>query len=67
MSIERDIRRLGSLVAETDLGIPVSLVTSDLLTAANRALTRLGSPKLHSLEDEAGVSRAVRSLEREVG
>lgn len=63
MSSDRNIKKLGSLVAATDLGIPVSLITRDLLAAANRALTGVGSPKIQTLEDEPAVARAVRSLE----
>ncbi|MAH51311.1 hypothetical protein CMI37_36175 [Candidatus Pacearchaeota archaeon] len=64
---DRNVKKLAGLVAETDLGIPVSLVTSDLLSAANRALTRNGSPKISDLEDSTQVSRAVRNLERALG
>tara|TARA_R100000664_G_scaffold794_4_gene2355 strand:- start:1192 stop:1392 length:201 start_codon:yes stop_codon:yes gene_type:complete len=64
---ERDVKKLAGLVSETDLGIPMSLITSDLLTATNRALSSTGSPKISDLEDDASVARAVRALEREVG
>lgn len=65
--MERDLRRLAGLVSETDVGVPTSAVVSDLLRAANMALSRSGSPRLRDLEDHPAIKRAIRALERSAG
>jgi hypothetical protein len=63
--IERLLDRLYMAVAESDSGIPMSILRGDMLRAVNMALSRSGGGKLKSLEDEQSVRRAVMVLERE--
>ena len=61
--IERMIDRLYSAVAGMDVGIPTALLSNDLIRGANMALSKVGAPKLVSLENEGAIRRAVMALE----
>ena len=63
--IERLLDRMYRAVADSDSGIPMSILRGDMLRAVNMALSRSGGGKLKSLEDERSVRRAVMALERE--
>lgn len=62
--MDKLLDRLQSLILGMDVGVPRSMVISDLLGAANRSLSRVGGVKLPNLDDEQSLARAVRALER---
>jgi|TARA_A100001391_G_C4817750_1_gene210392 hypothetical protein len=62
----RLFERLQIAIRDLDLGISQVLIGRDLLAATNRALSRVGRPKLASLDEPAALLRAVLSLESEI-
>jgi len=62
--VDKLLAKLQKLLSSMDVGVPRSMIVSDLLGAANLAAARVGGTRLNSLEDEAAVARTVRALER---
>ena len=60
---DRVLTRIAQAIEVLDLAIPQSLFQSDFLRAVNTALGQIGGHRVESMDDEAGLARAVRTLE----